>query len=143
MQKVIAVDAAEVTVVKNVVNVVHLRMLSQKAGPDITDTIDMIVSSRGFFLNESNLMQTCDINQEPQVALEAIEPIIPRLKEGGFVILTLKMPKRNRKNIESRMDVFSEQFISKYPGFEILKKLWLLANLNERCFIAQKVVNKQ
>ena len=87
--------------------------------------------------------QTCDINHEPEVALEAIEPIIPRLKDSGFVVLTLKMPKRNYQNIEKRVDVFSEQFITKFPGFEIRKKLWLLANLNERCFIAQKVVNKQ
>jgi 23S rRNA C2498 (ribose-2'-O)-methylase RlmM len=128
VQKVIAVDAAEVTVVKNLPNVVHLQMLSQKAGPKITDAIDMI---------------TCDINHEPQVALEAIEPIVPRLKDNGFVILTLKMPKRNYQNIEKRMNVFSEQFMNKYPGFEIQRKLWLLANLNERCFIAQKVVNKQ
>jgi len=39
------VDAAEVTVVKSLPNVVHLQMLSQKAGPEITDDIDMIVST--------------------------------------------------------------------------------------------------
>jgi hypothetical protein len=48
VQKVIAVDAAEVTVVKNLPNVVHLQMLSQKAGPKITDAIDMIVSPKYF-----------------------------------------------------------------------------------------------
>jgi len=85
-------------------------------------------------------VQTCDINHEPEVALEAIAPIVPHLKDNGFVLLTLKMPKRNYENIEKRVELFSKQFTSKYPEFEIRKKFWLLANLNERCFIAQKVM---
>jgi len=81
----------------------------------------------------------CDINREGTRDLFAIlEKVQGLCKEGAKVIVTLKMHKKSEKGLDARLEFIKEEFLKRFPTFEVLKTIWLVSNTYERCLIAQK-----
>jgi len=122
--EVIAVDSAELKI-QLTPNIKHLKMKAEDAL--------LLLAPNSFDL------LVCDINHCSQVLLNSFEKLQPFVKERGIVVLTIKMPKRKPDTIiEQMVQEFKNQFLVRFKDFEILIIYWLLANINERCLVAQR-----
>jgi hypothetical protein len=85
-------------------------------------------------------LQVCDINDDYERSLSILAQYSPLLMQEGYIVLTLKMPKRAQRNIEERAKHVAESFPKRIndANYVVLRVFWLLANLNERCLVAQK-----
>ncbi|BBN14720.1 hypothetical protein MPTK1_6g13900 [Marchantia polymorpha subsp. ruderalis] len=125
IQRVVAVDPAELNGQVLQQNVTHIRKLAQ----DATEELVAWSEGKGYDL------LVCDVNRHPVEAAKLVSPLLPYLKEGGLLVLTLKFHGRGRDK---------EQKVDEIKGIfrKVLIKtdcIWLLANsIYERTFVGIK-----
>uniref|UniRef100_A0A7S2GKU3 Ribosomal RNA methyltransferase FtsJ domain-containing protein n=2 Tax=Octactis speculum TaxID=3111310 RepID=A0A7S2GKU3_9STRA len=73
-----------------------------------------VAVERGLFAGFSFRLIVCDMNMHPEKAAEAINSIVPLLKPGAMLLLTLKMVRKGRNSA----NILEEQ------AREALKDLW-------------------
>lgn len=126
-RQVLAVDPAEFGVCESSLppHVTHLRMKAE----DAVDQIATLLQGRGVDLLVS------DMNQHPQRAAKAIAALLPLLKPGGYLVMTLKfygIGRDRSARVKVLNDVFKEEL---QDG----RCVWLLANtVNEQTYVARK-----
>ncbi|KAI5084998.1 hypothetical protein GOP47_0001167 [Adiantum capillus-veneris] len=102
--------------------------ICKKAQDAITDLV-LWTKGRNFDL------LVCDINKHPAEAAEIVVPLLKFLKDGGFVILTLKFHGRG-KNKDDKVAELETIFKDSLTDME---SIWLLANsIYERTFVGVK-----
>ena len=102
-------------------NLIHLKMSSLEAAPHVKEPIDWLV---------------CDINVPTVTAPRYLIDLEKKLKIGGYLIYTVKLPKVSDDMVEQRFAMFQQIF----PNLKIVLFVHLLANSSrERCIIAEKV----
>eukprot|EP00027_Filamoeba_sp_ATCC50430_P005347 CAMPEP_0168558258 /NCGR_PEP_ID=MMETSP0413-20121227/9871_1 /TAXON_ID=136452 /ORGANISM="Filamoeba nolandi, Strain NC-AS-23-1" /LENGTH=307 /DNA_ID=CAMNT_0008589361 /DNA_START=573 /DNA_END=1496 /DNA_ORIENTATION=- len=102
-------------------NVLHLQLKAEQALDHIKQyaPYDIIV---------------CDINALPFHAINIFQPFVPYLKEGGYLVWTIK-----RYWTCVHMEAVEKEFLERFPNtFKSVQIKWLLANKNERMLCAQK-----
>ncbi|KAL6076970.1 FtsJ domain-containing protein [Balamuthia mandrillaris] len=85
---------------------------------------------------------TCDMNQSAEIVAGILGDVVPLLRVGGHLVLTLKFPRRTEKNIKDKVEAIKAEFVAKFPDFDVLRVLWLLSNINERTLFAVKRENR-
>jgi len=80
---------------------------------------------------------TCDANTHPKITLERLVlPLLPHLKPGGLLVMTLKLHGTGRRR--GRSTALCNHLLGK-AGMAPGAALWLLANTNqERTYVARK-----
>ena len=124
---VIAIDPAELSTELLLPNVHHIRMKSELAGKHV----------RALLGNNKADMLVADMNQHPDTTVEAIKPLLPFVKPGGVIIMTMKFYGlgRDRAAVHARITAAFGNMIE-YPS---AKAVWLMANtVNERTFVAKR-----
>ena len=124
---VIAIDPAQLSAELILPNVHHIRMKSELAGKQV----------RGLLGNGKADMLVADMNQHPDTTVEAVKPLLPFLKPGGIIIMTMKFYGigRDRAAVHARITAAFGSAIE-YPS---TKAVWLMANtVNERTFVATR-----
>ena len=125
MAMVIAVDPANLSPELSLPNVHHLRCKSELAG----DTIETLLEG------EKADLLVADMNQHPDTTVQAMKPLLPFLKAGGTIIMTMKFYGIGRDRSAPENRVLEAFGCSVEP--ESGKAVWLMANtVNERTFIA-------
>jgi 23S rRNA C2498 (ribose-2'-O)-methylase RlmM len=120
---VYAVDPADLTISKP--NIIHLKGQMLQVLPQLD----------GIPLN----MIVCDMNVDPEIAVECIFSVVDRLTLGGRIIWTLKYPKRALANIEKRLTSDIAVFNSKIPSCDVIRTMHMVSNHHERTLVAVKV----
>lgn len=122
---VIAVDPAELSPDLSLPNVHHLKCKSELAG----NAINKLLGG-----SKADLL-VADMNQHPDTTVQAMKPLLPFVKAGGIIIMTMKFYGlgRDRSATEARiLEAFGSSIIC-----DSAKAVWLMANtVNERAFIA-------
>lgn len=122
---VIAVDPADLSPELSLPNVHHLKCKSELAGGRIA----------GLLGGDKADLLVVDMNQHPDTTVQAIKPLLPFVKAGGLIIMTMKFYGigRDRSAIAARITkAFGSSIESKSA-----KAIWLMANtVNERTFVA-------
>jgi len=121
---VYAIDIADMMIKKD--NITPLKMKFEESIQFLPSNIDILV---------------CDINSGYESIFPVLCDISKLVKVGGYLIITLKLPKRKQENIDYRIGIIKEAFQSLFPEYSINRIVWLLSNLNERCLVAQKTTN--
>lgn len=124
---VIAVDPAELSSELLLPNVHHIKLKSELAGKHVAALLgcgkaDMLVA---------------DMNQHPDTTVEAIKPLLPFVRPGGNIIMTMKFYGigRDRAAVHARITAAFGDMIDGSTA----KAVWLMANtVNERTFVAQR-----
>lgn len=125
MAMVIAVDPANLSPELSLPNVHHLRCKSELAG----DTIETLLEG------EKADLLVADMNQHPDTTVQAMKPLLPFVKAGGTIIMTMKFYGLGRDRSAPESRVLEAFGCSVEPGSG--KAVWLMANtVNERTFIA-------
>lgn len=109
-------------------NVVHIRALSQNAGPELEEQL----KARG----GSAAILCSDVNCHPDDAARAMQPLLRHLVSGAWVILTLKMrgSSRDRSAWETKLPVLLG------CEFRRTKLVWLLSNTDfETTWVGQVI----
>ena len=122
---VIAVDPADLSPALSLPHVLHLKCKSEMAGAHIKMRLD----------GEKADLLVADMNQHPDTTVQAMKPLLPFLKAGGLIIMTMKFYGigRDRSAVETRV---IERFGSSIEA-NTARAVWLMANtVNERTFIA-------
>jgi len=84
-------------------------------------------------------LMVVDINNDPKEMLDNVFSTLHTfMNSGGYVILTLKWPKRHPTIITAKTDSLIQDFVKRFTDFEVIRKLWCLANSNERCLVCRK-----
>ena len=125
MARVAAVDPAELfPQVLALTNVTHFRCKAEEAGAALAD----LLGGGG-----ADLL-TCDMNSHPAEVLPIVRQLLPQLRPGGCLVLTLKFFGRGR--VKPGWEEKLKQELG--PEFsEGLRLLWLVANTNsERTCVA-------
>ncbi len=81
-----------------------------------------------------------DINEKPWIVLEIFRELDKLLKVGGYFIWTLKLPTMNgdgQPAVEYIERVIAN-FKRDFQDYDHIQVKWLLANRNERMFVAVK-----
>lgn len=124
---VIAVDPAELSPELLLPNVHHIKLKSELAGKHV-----------GALLGDGKAdMIVADMNQHPDTTVEAIKPLLPFVRPGGIVIMTMKFYGlgRDRAAVHARITAALGNMIDPSSA----KAVWLMANtVNERTFIAMR-----
>ena len=122
---VIAVDPADLSPELLLPNVHHVRCKSEDAG----EQIQAVLQGR-----KADVL-VADMNQHPDTTVEAMKPLLPWLKTGGLIVMTMKFYGigRDRSAVELRtQEAFGEMIVPNKSKF-----FWLMANtVNERTFVA-------
>lgn len=125
MAMVIAVDPAELSPDLSLSNVHHLRCKSEVAGTHINTLLD----------GEKADLLVADMNQHPDTTLQAMKPLLPFVKAGGLIIMTMKFYGLGRDSSATEARII-EKFGSSIESSSA-KTVWLMANtVNEQTFIA-------
>jgi hypothetical protein len=125
MAMVIAVDPAELSPELSLPNVHHLQCKSELAG----DAIETLLEG------EKADLLVADMNQHPDTTVQAMKPLLPFVKPGGTIIMTMKFYGLGRDRSAPESRVLEALGCSVEP--ESGKAVWLMANtVNERTFIA-------
>lgn len=119
---VYAVDPADLVV--NRPNIVHLKGQLLNVLPQL-ESIPLHVI-------------VCDMNADPEIAIDCIKALEPRLQIGGRIILTFKYQKRAAANIERRLAADSERFCKALPTCDVLKTMHMVSNHHERTLVGVK-----
>lgn len=127
IRMVIAVDPAELSSELLLPNVHHIKLKSELAGKHVAALLgcgkaDMLVA---------------DMNQHPDTTVEAIKPLLPFVRPGGNIIMTMKFYGigRDRAAVHARITAAFGDMIDGSTA----KAVWLMANtVNERTFVAQR-----
>ncbi|KAL2621009.1 hypothetical protein R1flu_001214 [Riccia fluitans] len=93
IHRVVAVDPAELREQALQSNVTHVRKLAQ----DATEELEAASEGKGYD------MLVCDVNRHPVEAANLVSPLLPHLKAGGLLVLTLKFHGRGRDK-EQKVD---------------------------------------
>lgn len=127
LKMVIAIDPAELSAELILPNVNHIKMKSELAGNHVRALLD----------NGKADMLVADMNQHPDTTVEAVKPLLPFLRPGGIIIMTMKFYGigRDRAAVLARITAALGSMIE-YPS---AKAVWLMANtVNERTFVAMR-----
>ncbi|KAG6541600.1 hypothetical protein Mapa_016993 [Marchantia paleacea] len=125
IHRVVAVDPAELNGQVLQHNVTHIRKLAQ----DATEELVAWSEGKGYDL------LVCDVNRHPVEAAKLVSPLLPYLKEGGLLVLTLKFHGRGRDK-EQKVDEIKGIFRKALTKTDCI---WLLANsIYERTFVGIK-----
>ncbi|KAK2075730.1 hypothetical protein QBZ16_001471 [Prototheca wickerhamii] len=124
VDRVVAVDPAAMSPEALALpNLVHIRKKVEDALPDVRRALggagaDLLV---------------CDMNKHPLAMIAMVKPLMPLLKPGGRLILTLKFFSR------SRGKAWDPHACPELEAFEDIQVLWFLANTaHERTCMAVK-----
>ena len=126
-RRVIAIDPAKLSSELLLPNVHHLMCKSEAAGAQVKALVgggkaDLLVA---------------DMNQHPDTTVQAIKPLLPFVKAGGVIVMTMKFYGlgRDRTAVHARtVDAFGNMIEETSA-----KVVWLMANtVNERTFIAKR-----
>ena len=124
---VIAIDPAQLSAELVLPNVQHIKMKSELAGKCV-----------GALLGNGQAdLLVADMNQHPDTTVEAVKPLIPFLRPGGIIIMTMKFYGigRNRAAVHARIAAAFGSTIE----YRSAKAVWLMANtVNERTFVATR-----
>ena len=124
---VIAIDPADLSPELLLPNVQHLKCKSELAGKHV----------RSLLCDDKADLLVADMNQHPDTTVEAIKPLLPHVKAGGTIIMTMKFYGlgRDRTAVHARI---TEAFGSMIDSASA-KVVWLMANtVNERTFFAKR-----
>ncbi|KAL3680978.1 hypothetical protein R1sor_023934 [Riccia sorocarpa] len=126
IRRVVAVDPAEFSEQALQPNVTHIRKLAQ----DATEELVALSEGKGYD------MLVCDVNRHPVEAANLVAPLLPHLKAGALLVLTLKFHGRGRDK-ERKVDEIKGMFHKELTRMECV---WLLANsIYERTFVGIKL----
>lgn len=124
VDRVVAVDPAAMSPEALALpNLVHIRKKVEDALPDVRRALggagaDLLV---------------CDMNKHPLAMIAMVKPLMPLLKPGGRLVLTLKFFSR------SRGKAWDPHACPELEAFEDIQVLWFLANTaHERTCMAVK-----
>eukprot|EP01121_Diplochlamys_sp_Union-15-3_P006811 TRINITY_DN1733_c0_g1_i8.p1 TRINITY_DN1733_c0_g1~~TRINITY_DN1733_c0_g1_i8.p1 ORF type:complete len:149 (-),score=24.40 TRINITY_DN1733_c0_g1_i8:239-685(-) len=121
--EVVAIDPADLKIPLNP-NIKHLKLKAEEALPLLPKrSFDLIV---------------CDINRYGHILYDILAKVEPLLKEGGYILVTLKMLKRTVNSAPAVLEKNTQEFLKVLPDFDVVKILWLLSNSHERCLIARR-----
>lgn len=124
---VIAIDPAELSPELVLRNVHHIKLKSELAGKRL----------RALLGNGQADMLVADMNQHPDTTVEAVKPLLPFVRPGGLIIMTMKFYGigRDRTAVHARIVASLGNMIECHNA----KAVWLMANtVNERTFVATR-----
>lgn len=124
---VIAIDPAKLSPELMLPNVHHVKLKSELAGKHV-----------GALLGNGKAdMLVADMNQHPDTIVAAVKPLLPFVKIGGIIIMTMKFYGigRDRTAVHARVVAALGNMIECHSA----KAVWLMANtVNERTFVAAR-----
>eukprot|EP01130_Rhizamoeba_saxonica_P016929 TRINITY_DN7933_c0_g1_i1.p1 TRINITY_DN7933_c0_g1~~TRINITY_DN7933_c0_g1_i1.p1 ORF type:complete len:327 (+),score=60.29 TRINITY_DN7933_c0_g1_i1:14-994(+) len=80
----------------------------------------------------------CDINLMYEEIFEILLNLQHLIKPGGYLLFTVKMPRRNPKVNCARLLRIVPSFLETFPNFDVQRAWWMLANLKERTVVSRK-----
>jgi 23S rRNA C2498 (ribose-2'-O)-methylase RlmM len=86
----------------------------------------------------------CDMNQMPDELARCLDDMVPFLREGGLMVVTIKLShlraeQRYVRRYSKGSNRMIQYFLKKHP-VELVGMKWLLQNKNERCVVFKKKV---
>eukprot|EP00884_Botryococcus_braunii_P006350 jgi/Botrbrau1/15716/Bobra.4_1s0086.1 len=125
-QQVVAIDPADLDAeVAALPNVAHLKCTS-----------DVALSSLLAMAEGRADLLTCDMNQQCFVVLEYVRQLLPAVRSGGYIIVTMKFAGVGRER-DSMVEKAQEKL---GPSVVVLKCIWLLSNtVTERTLLIRKL----
>eukprot|EP00803_Ostreobium_quekettii_P002612 evm.model.scf_107.10 EVM.evm.TU.scf_107.10 scf_107:135093-147079(-) len=122
-RRVLAIDPAALSPSALLPNVFHIRLKGEEALSAVQDNLAGCAAD----------LLVCDMNQHPYRAAEAVEGLIPAVRPGGLILITLKFPGVGRDR-QPQVAKVTSKLAKLVEGCQCL---WLMANtVNERTFIA-------
>ena len=124
--RVAAVDPAEMNLPKDTEKWIHIPLMAQLAHSSLVE-----------FHNEKYDLLVCDMNRQPIETCAILLPMSKFIKEGGYLIYTLKFPTHTSSKVAYTTYSKIKQILSQeWKDFTIY---WLFANTtNERTVFARK-----